>query len=94
MLENFETIQQARNRKPRPLSFIKIAKIISENGLRVSAQLVKSVCKEHEALRKKGGVVALDGAATDLDRSAAKQGGAVSLDGTPANRPKRKKVTS
>jgi hypothetical protein len=74
LVENFETIQQARTRKPRPLSYARIAKIISANGYKVSAQLVCAVCKEHEKLRTEGGIPALDGKATKLDKKAAKLG--------------------
>ena len=82
LLENFETIQQARNRKPRPLSYNRIAKIISQNGYKISAQLVAAVCQEHEQTRVRGGLKALDGAATKLDKKAAKlDGTATKLDG-------------
>lgn len=76
LLENFEIIQQARTRKPRPFSYSRIAKIISQNGYKVSAQLVCAVCKEHEQTRMKGGLKALDGAATKLDRKVTKLDGA------------------
>lgn len=69
LLENFATIQKARTRKPRPLSFDKIAKIISENGIQVSAQLVKAVCKERDSgklKRELAAVGALNNAASDL----------------------------
>ena len=68
LIENFETVQKARARKPRPLSYEKIAKILSANGIMVSTQLVKAVCKEHEETRVKEGLVGLDGTATKLDK--------------------------
>lgn len=77
LVENFETIQKARARKPRPLSYTKIAKILSANGMKVSAQLVVAVCKEHEETKARGGVAALDGAATKLDKKAARAGSPV-----------------
>ena len=76
LIENFETIQKARARKPRPLSYEKIAKILSENGIGVSSQLVKAVCKKHEETKMKGGLAALDGAATKLDKKVTKNHGA------------------
>ena len=82
LLENFETIQQARYRKPRPLSYARIAKIMSQNGYKVSAQLVAAVCNEHEHTRLEGGLKALDGAATMLDKNTTKlDGAAMKLDG-------------
>ena len=70
LIENFATIQKARSRKPRPLSYEKIADILSENGVKVSAQLVKAVCKDGGKSKK--GSVPLDGAVTKLDGAARK----------------------
>ncbi len=86
LIENFETVQKARARKPHPLSYEKIAKILSANGMVVSTQLVKAVCKEHEDTRVKGGLVALDGAATKLDKRITKPHGA---ENQLESRPKR-----
>lgn len=76
LIENFETIQKARARKPRPLSYEKIAKILSANGVTVSSQLVKAVCKEHEKTRVTGGLIGLDGSATKLDKRTTEPHGA------------------
>ena len=91
LVENFDTIQKARARKPRPISYEKIAKILSANGVKVSSQLVKAVCQDHEALKKQGPAV-LDGAATMQDKKDAKHSAEASrkrASAKPASRTKR-----